>query len=105
MRWAPLGPTPGSRPSSSMRSWTTPSYTDLRSREAEAEPGAAEPLGQRPHGRLLQLGRRCVGVADRGNDQVGQALGVFRVAGGRGDGQPDDLTGTGDRRGDEAAAR
>ena len=27
MRWALLGPTPGSRPSSSIRSWTTPSYT------------------------------------------------------------------------------
>src|SRR5690606_11363869 len=27
MRWALLGPTPGSRPSSSIRSWTIPSYT------------------------------------------------------------------------------
>ncbi|KNE86831.1 hypothetical protein PSTG_19802, partial [Puccinia striiformis f. sp. tritici PST-78] len=27
IRWAPFGPTPGSRPSSSIRSWTTPSYT------------------------------------------------------------------------------
>jgi len=27
IRWAPLGPTPGSRPSSSMRFWMTPSYT------------------------------------------------------------------------------
>src|SRR5690606_32285860 len=27
MRWALLGPTPGSRPSSSIRSWTAPSYT------------------------------------------------------------------------------
>ena len=28
IRWALFGPTPGNRPSSSMRSWTTPSYTD-----------------------------------------------------------------------------
>src|SRR5262249_10510170 len=28
-RWAPLGPTPGSWPSSSMRSCTTPSYTSV----------------------------------------------------------------------------
>ena len=27
IRWALLGPTPGNRPSSSIRSWTTPSYT------------------------------------------------------------------------------
>ena len=27
MRWALFGPTPGNRPSSSIRSWTTPSYT------------------------------------------------------------------------------
>ena len=27
MRWADLGPTPGRRPSSSMRSWTGPAYT------------------------------------------------------------------------------
>src|SRR5665647_3247800 len=29
MRCALLGPTPGSRPSSSIRSWTTPSYTSV----------------------------------------------------------------------------
>src|SRR5690606_39733252 len=27
LRWAQLGPTPGSEPSSSIRSWTIPSYT------------------------------------------------------------------------------
>lgn len=31
IRCALLGPTPGSRPSSSMRSWTTPSYNGLPS--------------------------------------------------------------------------
>ena len=45
MRWALLGPTPGSLPSSSMRSWTAPSYTgrayDLR---AAVSPDAPPPL-------------------------------------------------------------
>src|ERR1700722_5314423 len=38
MRWAPFGPTPGSWPSSSMRSWNTPSYT---ARLVSVGPGAA----------------------------------------------------------------
>src|SRR5215831_2320878 len=39
MRCAPLGPTPGSRPSSSMRLWTTPSYTSGNHRPGPAGPG------------------------------------------------------------------
>ena len=46
MRCALLGPTPGSRPSSSIRSWTAPSYTRVRPSEAgQAE--AAEPPARR----------------------------------------------------------
>ena len=52
IRWAPLGPTPGSRPSSSIRSWRTPSYTEAagptRARAAAGPPpSAAQAAGQR----------------------------------------------------------
>src|SRR3712207_4925774 len=36
MRWADLGPTPGSRPSSSIRSWTGAAYTSRPEHPAEA---------------------------------------------------------------------
>src|SRR5215471_8719836 len=98
MRWAPLGPTPGRRPSSSMRFWMTPSYTSgprrvilvvwLR-RAAEAEAGQIQPAGQvetagharqaaalhgrgeRPHLLLLQVLGRPVRVADRREHEIG----------------------------------
>jgi len=46
MRCAPLGPTPGKRPSSSIRSWTTPSYTSV-----SLCPGPGPPIRRRtPNG-------------------------------------------------------
>src|SRR3954447_16962207 len=50
MRWALLGPTPGSRPSSSIRSWTAPSYTpaSLRGRGVRAFGRAGDQLDLEP---------------------------------------------------------
>src|SRR4051794_38795173 len=71
MRCALLGPTPGSRPSSSMRSWTAPSYTS-DARQAEA-------AGQRAHLLLGELRRGASGVAHGGGDEVLQRLDVSGV--------------------------
>ena len=65
MRWALFGPTPGSRPSSSIRSWTAPSYVIAsiagrrsQSRQAEtAEVGAAGERAHRVAGQLADA--RC----------------------------------------------
>src|SRR5690349_11043340 len=75
IRWALLGPTPGSRPSSSIRSWMAPSYTCSEPREAEA----AETAGGRPHLRLGELALRLGGIPDRGEHQVLQRLDVVGV--------------------------
>ena len=46
MRWADFGPIPGNRPSSSMRSWTGPSYTgDQTPPRPEGDPRAAARRG------------------------------------------------------------
>ena len=80
-----------------MRSWTTPSYMAGSYSPGQAEAaGAAEALGERAHRLLLQLGRGPVGVLDRGEHQVGEALGVGRVDGARVDLEADDLAGPGD---------
>src|SRR4051795_10705856 len=84
IRWALLGPTPGSRPSSSIRSWTAPSYTVfLLSRrgseagEAEAPAGAApEPAGERTHRRGRELVGCTLRVVQGGDDEVLQRLEV-----------------------------
>src|SRR3954453_17593099 len=108
MRWALLGPTPGSRPSSSMRSWTAPSYTvgvpsdervrGLEARQAEA--AAAGAAGQRAHGLRGELVGRALRVADGGDDEVLQRLEVVGVDGGRRDGQRGQLARAGHGRGD-----
>src|SRR5919112_4015314 len=88
-RCALFGPMPGSRPSSSMRSWTGPSYTPPLRLEGQARQAAAHPAGQRAElagGQRLSLGVR---VPYGGQDQVGQGLGVLGVDGLRLDGQPD----------------
>src|SRR3954469_9388030 len=112
MRCALLGPTPGSRPSSSMRSWTAPSYTVLlRQGRRCAAPGgseagqtqaAAEAAGDRPHGGGGQLVDGPLGVPQRGYDQVLQRLDVVGVDSRRGDRQGDDVTVAGHRHGDQA---
>src|SRR5215212_4847322 len=86
MRCALFGPTPGSRPSSSIRSWTAPSYTVLPEPGSEAretqDATAAEAAGQRTHPFGGQLGGGPRRVADGGHDQVLQRLDVVRVDGG-----------------------
>src|SRR5713101_3454518 len=78
IRCAPFGPTPGSWPSSSMRLWTTPSYTSGPARE-----GA--------HLLLLQFAGRAVRIADCGEHEVSHRLrGLLRagrIDGGGGDGE------------------
>src|SRR5690349_4965433 len=85
MRCALLGPTPGSRPSSSIRSWTTPSYN--------ADPLEAELAGGAAAGQATTLGewterlaRERVGLGLRvpvgGDDhvaEVGEVVGVAAV--------------------------
>src|SRR6185312_10051957 len=105
MRWALLGPTPGSRPSSSMRSWTAPSYTvipsqkvagsgaggGLEARQSQAT-AAAETAGQRAHRLRGELVGGALGVADGGDDEVLQGLDVVRVDGSGRDGERGELT-------------
>src|SRR3712207_5331086 len=76
MRWAPFGPTPGSRPSSSMRSWTTPSYNsgpleaELPRRRVAGQ--SAEAPGQRTEGVAGHRVRLGLRVAVRRHDHVAQ---------------------------------
>src|SRR3954471_16816495 len=74
IRWALFGPTPGSRPNSSIRSWMAPSYTGSESREREA-------AGGRTHLLLGQLTHRLGAVVDRGEHEVLERLDVLRVDG------------------------
>src|SRR4051794_15094737 len=87
MRWADLGPTPGRRPSSSMRSWTGPAYTGLLAAEQAAQ--AAELA----HGRLLELQHLGGGVVEGGQHQVLEHLDVVGVDGVGTDGDRLELAG------------
>ena len=73
MRCALLGPTPGSRPSSSIRSWTAPSYITCAVRQPGRSAGSPAPPDERAHLGLGEFRRRAVGVADRGDDEILQA--------------------------------
>src|SRR5215470_7515579 len=75
MRWALFGPTPGNRPSSSIRSWTMPSYM----RGLDSEAGKREPAGQRTHLLGRELGQRLVRVFEGADDEILQRLDVGRV--------------------------
>src|SRR5256885_11048892 len=83
IRWALFGPIPGSRPSSSMRSWMAPSYigdySRLHARQAEAATERVETAAERTHllgGELLGV---VAGVAYRGDHQVGEGLDVVGI--------------------------
>src|SRR3712207_2732422 len=111
MRWALLGPTPGSRPSSSMRSWTAPSYTVFLSSwrgaatsEAGQPQAATEPAGERPHAAGGEFVDGAGGVAEGRDDQVLQALDVVGVDGRRCDRHRGDLALPGHRHADQVAA-
>src|SRR5437667_5661717 len=93
MRCALLGPMPGSRPNSSIRSWIAPSYTPYL-HPGQAEP--AEPRRHRPHLLLLKFPRRLGGVVQRREHQILQRLDVVRVDRLRVDLHADGVTRTGD---------
>src|SRR5262245_37600727 len=74
-RWALLGPIPGRRPSSSIRTWTGPSYMGSEPQagwQPHALGDATEPLG----GQVLGLAQALV---DGGGDQVAEHLDVVGV--------------------------
>src|SRR5215207_353115 len=88
IRCAPLGPTPGSLPSSSMRSWTTPSYMaeSLNSvLEAEGARSCPRPTARQPGHPTGQRAERLVGegvrlrlrVAVGGDDEVADLLEIL----------------------------
>src|SRR3954453_12086586 len=111
MRCALFGPTPGSRPSSSMRSWTAPSYTVSLSSGGPPRPlqagqpqAAAEAAGERPHAAGGEFVDGAGGVAEGRDDQVLQALDVVRVDGGGCDRHRGDLALAGHGDADPAAA-
>src|SRR3954464_4583167 len=116
MRCALFGPTPGNRPSSSIRSWTTPSYIRTRAcargrprgpAPPRAAPGArlaAEPTGERAELLGGHLVRARLGVAVGGHDQVLEVLRVGRVEGVLADPDRDELTGAVDGHGDQTVA-
>src|SRR3978361_689924 len=114
MRCALLGPTPGRRPSSSMRSWTAPSYTVLLrggptvrrpgGEEARRTQTAAEAAGHRAHGGGGELVDGALRVPQGGDDEVLQRLDVVGVDGGGTDGDGDDVTAAGEGGGDQASA-
>src|SRR3954466_14355537 len=110
IRWALFGPTPGSRPSSSIRSWTAPSYTVFLfgvgwSEAGEAETAAAtETAGERAHRARGELVGRPLGITDGGDDEVLQRLDVVRVHRRGGDRHRDEITAAGHRRRDQVAA-
>src|SRR5690242_20053946 len=105
MRWALFGPTPGSRPSSSIRSWTAPSYTVLPCSEAEARQVEPAPAGERTHALRGQLVGGALGVADGGHHEVLQRLDVVGVDRGGRDRESGELTGAGHGGRDELTTR
>src|SRR5262245_13204905 len=74
MRCALFGPTPGSRPSSSIRSWRAPSYTS----EAGQSHGA-EATREGAHLLLGQRARAVVRVPERDHHEILERLDVVRV--------------------------
>src|SRR5205807_4517404 len=78
MRWADFGPTPGSRPSSSMSSWTGPAYTPRP--PASLTEQAAEAAEIEATHRLLRQGLGPAhGVMDGGEDVILVHLDVVGV--------------------------
>ena len=102
MRCALLGPTPGSWPSSSMRSWTAPSY--MRGDYIPGRPRPPSPPASGPIVVCCSSGGVARRVADRGDDEVLEALDVVGVDRLRVDLERHDVAGAGDDGGDEPAA-
>src|SRR5437660_4495033 len=77
---------PGKRPSSSMRSWTTPSYTDAlllarRWQAGQAATYGAKATRHRAHRIRLLIGRFCLRIAYGRKDQISQGVDVAGVNG------------------------
>src|ERR1700739_609468 len=79
MRWALLGPIPGSLPSSSIRSWTGPSNMSVQNSGLRHTQRVAHPAGQRTQLLLRHAGDLLGGVGKRADDQVLQRLDVAGV--------------------------
>src|SRR5437588_4992361 len=104
MRWADFGPTPGSRPSSSMSSWTGPAYTPRP--PASLTEQAAEAAEIEATHRLLRQGLGPAhGVMDGGEDEILEHLDVVGVDRGGIDRHRLELHGAGHPHLDGAAAR
>src|SRR3954447_14273426 len=100
MRCADLGPTPGRRPSSSMRSWTGPAYMAMAASAAEK---AAEPA-EAPEGGLVDVVGSDHGVAHCGQHEILQHLDVGGIDHRWVDRDPLELHPAGDLHLDHAAA-
>src|SRR3954452_24278880 len=110
IRWALFGPTPGSRQSSSIRSWTAPSYTVFlfgvgwsEAREAETAAAATETARERAHGARGELVGHALRVVQRGDDEVLQGLEVVGIDRGGRDGDRGDVAAAGHGRRHQAA--
>src|SRR3954447_17196808 len=102
MRCALLGPIPGSRPSSSIRSWTGPSYIAGRSVHAR-QPEAGKAATERTHPCGLQVGGLTRRVVDCGDNEVFERLDVVAVDDAGVDAHRHHLTGPGHHCGHEPA--
>src|SRR6266536_4804727 len=98
MRCALFGPTPGSRPSSSIRSWMAPSYT------LYLHSGQTEATGERTHLRLGEVAGLLGGVVQSRDHEVFERLHVLRIDGLGVDLDGDDVAGAGHRHRDQPAA-
>src|SRR4051794_3757076 len=111
MRWADLGPTPGRRPSSSIRSWTGPAYKPLlrgsgpRGGSTAEEAAEAATHAEATHGLLVELVDLGQGVVQGGQDEVFQHADVVGVDRPGIDGHPLELHAAADRDFDHAPAR
>src|SRR5205807_2189551 len=85
MRWADFGPTPGSRPSSSIRSWTGPAYKPLLrgsgagGASTAEQPAEAATHAEATHGLLVDVVDLGQGVVQGGQHEIlqhGHVVGI-----------------------------
>src|SRR3954447_10287803 len=103
IRWALFGPTPGRRPSSSIRSWTAPSYMRLQTRQAHAAERTAESARHRAHLLFGELANGSMRISHRGDHEILPRLDVVRVDRLRVDPERHELPAAVERRADQAA--
>src|SRR5687768_2973876 len=105
MRWADLGPTPGSRPSSSISSWTGAAYTEAVASGRQPEAAEVEPTQRVASGGLRGLLHLRHGVVNCGEHEVFEHRHVVGVDHFGGDGDRLHLHAAGDSHLHHAAAR